>query len=400
MKLGFPKFKSNSQSRATSTENIKYLGVPNDLAFLPVGKCVILSELVVMNLEQPVQMDNYVSQPIRQCARNDISLASLTSTFSGNNTILHSSIHQSLAGQVTNSTKHNYILAVDAFIAYAARQRKSDVLLICSGYEVEEKTFFDTYLFKHGQLIRITEAELKPVTNPRYMTDVRNQIEEAISDYTSARIIWTPPLTPIDLHLPGHKVEIVGNEIFKGRFPAITKDGKVTTSVQKKPLFATLAVLTFCISWGAYDVYSFQQARDSYQKMLRQSETETIDLTLLQNRANWQTDSDLAGSDILKPAANFLSAVANKPELKITSMDLKTSRGSDASSAVNGSKILSPMVFVVTAPNHPSIPSLDQVHPIITDLKNQTGLNLFVGQQGISSGSTDSRLKISIDADK
>lgn len=406
MSLRFPKFARPSLPKtAKSVEPVQYLGEAPECYTGNLAKTnVILGELVVMNLDEPpqAQATTYVDQPARESGRNDFTLRRVINTLQGKNTVLHSKIHAALAELAGQKKQGRLILAVDAFIALAKKERKTKNLLICSGYETPEQTYFDTYLFRSGQLIRITEANIKPVSSPRYASDVQEQINDAIAEYDSVRIIWTPPLKPIELQ--GLTIEHAGPEIFKGKFPPVTQDGKASIAGRHIPTYIFATSIALCAAWLAWDVNALSSKRNAYDQLVqRSSQTAASDLELLEARARWQKEADTRNAvSVLQPAKTLLAATATNPSLLVSSISIATPQGEDSGADPRAfqPKSQAPLEIVLTAPDEKHIPALDQAQPIVAALKNQTGLNLYIGQQGIRQDTQTGMLKLSIEVQK
>jgi hypothetical protein len=401
MKFKFQKLPSRRHG-ASNLDQYAYLGEADDITRSNrAAISVILGELVIMQMDEPPQEGGtgYVSQPIRESRRNDFSLSALRSQSAQ----LYTSIHPDLAQHIATFPKRRYVLAADAILALATRQRNSKTLLICSGYSTLDKTYFDTYLFRHGQLVRVTEAIVKPADHMRYAVDIRDQIEEALTEYPDARILWTPPLRP--LQLSGIKLEHVGPEMFAGKCPTLTHDGQTASPSPKAPALATAATIALCLGWIVYDASALTNRRDEYKMLDHGKDTSAPkDLEVLQARANWQKEVDASKpKNGLDSASRLLAAIAQNPEWRIASFDvaidniamdgLLTKTGANTATPV-------PLVIVMTAPTVPNVPILNQAHPIVAALKDRTGMNLIVGQQGLTTATPDGRLRLSIESEK
>lgn len=378
-----------------------YLGEEPDLTTLRGGEiAVVLGKMVIMNLDEPPRdgTNTYVPQPTRESRRKDLSVAALRQQPSN----LYSSIHSVLARHIeTHDHRTRFVLAADAMIALAAQQKRTETLLICNGYEAVHHTYFDTYLFRHGQLMRITEAIIKETTHLRYANDVKQQLDEALADYPDARILWVAPLSP--LSLPGYKLELVGPEIYAGRFPVVTHDGQTTPPSPKLPAIATAATIIACLGVGAVDVASLSQKRATYDALTQQipGSTPTVALEVLQARAAWQRDADANTAEvILSPANHLLAAIAQNPDWRITSLSFSTQRGAEtAPTNISPSADTAPLSVTLSTPLVANLPLMDQAQPIVAALTQHIGRKLVIKQQGISTAAQDGRLYVTIDAE-
>lgn len=392
------------RSRRSSTPDappIVYLGQTLELDNLTGGEiAIVLGELVIMNMDEPPEEGSgnliHVPQPTRQSRRKDFSLAALRSPARS----LYASIHPDLAQQMDGQPHDTrFVLAVDAMFALASRHSRTETLLICNGYHAADETYFDLYLFRHGQLVRTDEANIKPADHPRYPFEVKQQLDELLSDYPEARILWTTPLSPLEL--PGYDLEYVGPEIYLGKFPSLTHDGRTTPPSPKIPAIATAGVIALCIGTGAYDAAVLSKKRDTYDTLTQQNTaTPPLALEILQARANWQRETDGIGTDrIISPAANLLSALATNSDLRITSLSLTTQRGSETTTPpVPQSAETTPLSVTLTMPVRSSESVTDQAQPIVAALNQQTGMKLIVKPQGLTA-TQDGRLRVIVGTD-
>lgn len=394
MKLSFPKFKSPG----IKSHKHVFLGELPDMDLLRGGEIgVITGELIIMNIDEPPQdiEGHYVSQIVRESARKDFSLKALKET----STQIHSAIHSGIARHInTHHKRTRFILAMDAMLALAATYKTNDTLLICNGFEAETKTYFDTYLFHHGQLIRITEAIIRQVNHARYAADVREQIEDALIEYPTARIIWTPPLTPFNID--NLTFEYAGMEIYNGKFPAITHNGEIAPPSPKIPIIATATTLIACIGWGAYNLSTMQDKVALYDRLTRDNDTPSMNLEILQHRAAWQKTINTNTINSFTNAQKLIAAIAQNPEWRLTNLSINTHRPDEEnailSNGSNGSNAQSNLSIILTTPNNPNVSTHEQANTIVTQLNQQTGLKLIVDRQGLSV--QEQRLRLIIQA--
>lgn len=377
---------------------LAYIGETDDLAHLTGGEtAIILGGLIIMNLNEPPHEGGnvaHIPQPPRESRRRGFTLARQKGTH------LHLSIHPLLAQHIQHQARGTrFILAADAMFALAAQRKTTATLLICNGYESPQHTYFDTYLFHAGQLVRITEAIIKPAHHARYAVDVKQQIDEVLNDFPDAHILWTAPLSP--LPLDGYTLESVGAEIFAGKFPLVTHDGRTTPASPKIPAFVTAAMLLGCAGVIGYDVMTLTNKRNAYDRLTRDTAANvpSTALDVLQARARWQRETDAVPVEsIVAPAQRLLLAVAQNPEWHISKFALATQRGPD--SGAPGSPDASPLSITLIVPAVPNVSATDQTQPIIAALSQRTGARLVVKPQAITPLPQEGRLRITVDVEK
>lgn len=381
---------------------LAYIGEPKDIRDYPAHTtCVVLGQLVIMNLNVPPQESSqtFVPQPTRTSHRNDFSLSALRHP----PTVLYADIHPLLAEYIETGDRHNgvrVVLASDAMMTLARKQGRNSTLLICNGYEAPDTTYFDTYLFHNGQLIHITESLIKPATHPRYGIDVRQHLDEALAEYPDARILWTAPLSAVDI--PGYVLEPFGSEIYHHKFHPVTHDGKTAPPSPKIPAIATAATLALCVGTGAFDLATLGQTRATYDRLTSETrENTTLALEILQARADWQRETSSNSSEVvLGPANRLLAAVAQNPEWRLRSLSTKTQRGSEtATPAIPKGNEASSLSVILSTSLLPNTSPTDQAQPIVATLSQKTGTQLIVRQQGITTTTDSGHLLITIDAD-
>lgn len=399
------KFRSPFTSRSTtrSGHSLAYVGEIHELSALSGDETVVLlGQTVIMSLDAPTEIGSnaYIPQPIRESRRKDFSFAALRQP----SRLLYSSIHPDVAHHIASQPKPpRIVLPADAIFALAARQTRNDALLICNGYEAHDQTYLDTYFFRHGQLLHITEATLKPSGHPRFLIDVKQHLASVLADFPTARILWTAPLTPIELD--GYPLEPVGPEIYNANYAPVTHDGKTTPKSPKLPVVAVLLTLAACFIAGALDINALSQKRAIYDHLSQQTpgSTSTVALEVLQARAEWQRETDLVpASQRLASANQLLAAVAGNPDLRITRLSIATRRSSEtATPSIAAPVETSAISLTLTTPIQPSLQATDQVQPIVAALSQKVGTKLTVKQQGIAPTTTSdsNRLRIIIDAD-
>lgn len=390
------------------TSQVVYLGETDGLSSLAGDETVIvLGELVIMNLDEPpndgVGATIHVPQPTRELRRRDWSLAA----FRNPPRRLYSSIHPLLADHIESHPRSsNFILAVDAMCALAATHQRTEALLIVNGYETGaqragERTHLDTYLFRFGQLICITESIIhKEKSHPRYAVDIKQQLDTALTDHPDAKVLWTAPLTPIDI--PGYTLEYVGPEIYRGKFPRVTRDGQTTPPSPKIPAFATAGVLVACMGVGAVDIGALNQKRATYDALTQQNTSNpTIALEVLQARAKWQQETDgITPDHILSPATRLLAAISQNPEWHVTALSLATQRGTEtAAPSIPPPSETAPLSVSLSIPMVPNISAIEQAQPVVAALNQRTGMKLIVKQQGLLTTAQDGRLALTIITD-
>lgn len=398
------KFRSpfTSRSAKRTGDTLTYVGEIHELSGLSGDETVVLlGQTVIMSDDAStvVESNAYIPQPIRASRRKDFSFESLRQPPH----LLYSSIHPDVAHHIEAQPKARIILAADAIFALAARQKLSDAVLICNGYEARDHTYLDTYLFRHGQLLHITEATLKPAEHPRFPIDVKQHLSTALSDFPNARILWTAPLTPIELN--GYPLEPVGPEIYNAHFAPVTHDGKTTPRSSKLPAMAAVLTIVACLVAGVLDINALTQKRAVYDQLTQQTpgSAPTVALEVLQARADWQRETDAAPPIQRLAASNqLLAAVASKPDLRITRLSVATRRGSEtATPPIAATAEAAAISLTLTTPIQPTVQATDQAQPIVAALSQRTGTKLTVKQQGIASTTTSdpNRLRIVIDAD-
>lgn len=390
------------RSKSSKPDKLTYLGETEDLTTLTGGETVIvLGELVIMNLDEPphngVGATIHIPQPIRELRRRDLSLAAMRHPAHH----LYSSIHPQLADHIeAHPRASNFILAVDAMCALAATQRTESILIV-NGYEAADLTYLDTYLFRFGQLIKITESVInKERSHPRYSVDVKQQLDSALTDYPDARVLWTAPLSPIDIQ--GYDIEFIGPEIYQGKFPSVTRDGQTTPPSPKIPAVATVSVLVGCLGVGAVDLGTLNQKRSTYDALTQQNTSNpTIALEVLQARAKWQQETDGASAEhTLAPAARLMAAIAQSPEWHVTALSLATQRGPEtATPAIPPSADTAPLSVTLSIPAVPNISAIEQTQPVVAELNRRTGMKLIVKPDGLITTAQDDRLTVTIVAD-
>lgn len=395
-----PKFSFRNWNNKNKND-YAYIGNVSDLNTLALDStAIVLGELVIMNIDEAPQEGGleYVAQPTRQSRRKDISLRALQD----NATQIYSSIHPDFAHHIATTGKHTrYILAVDAMIALANKHKKTKTLLICNGYETPDQTYFDTYLFRHSQLIRITEAIIKPPTHMRYTVDVREQLQEALTECPDAHILWTPPLTP--LNIDGFQLESTNPTIYSAKFPPVTHDGQTKQPSSKIPAIATVATIALCIGWASIDASTLNQKRTQYQSLTSNSTaTPTIDLEMLQARAKWQTEIDASTPEKdLWPANTLLTAIAEHPVWKVISLSIAKPPGTDETGTTAPAQTdISPLSIVLTTPLPSSQAPEEYVQPFLATLNQRTGMKLFVRQQNLTTETQNGQLRLTLEVEK
>lgn len=396
----FPTLFGHKTTATPSGPHIAYLGAPADIAMqLPHNTIgVVLGQLVIMAVDEPPQeiTNTFIPQPTRVNHRSDFSLKALQQKA----VALHSSIHPLLAQQIETLDKARgtrFVLAVDAMCKLAQRYRRHKSLVICNGYEATDQTYFDTYLFHHGQLIKTVEAMIKPAGHMRYTVDVRQQLDNILSEHPGAKILWTAPLSPLDL--PGYELDIIGPEIYQHKYPSVMFDGRTTPPNPKIPAVATAAVLLGCVAAGAIDVSIFTQKRQTYDQ-LTQINTDTIaaPIEILQTRADWERSNN---SDVIDKrytqAKTLFATIASHPDWRVQSVSLKTQAAGDPSP--NTPADTPSISLTLITPSLAGLTPTEQAHSVIETLHQSTGMQLTVRQQGITTMPETTQLRITIDID-
>ena len=397
MKFHLPLFlRRNSKT----SSQFAYIGEIHELSDLSNdATAVLLGQTVIMTLDAPLidGSNAFIPQPTRESRRRDFSFNALRQPPSR----LYSSVHPEVVRHIESQRTSRVILAADAIFALAARQKRGDIVLICNGYEARDQTYLDTYLFRHGQLVNITEAVLKPADHPRFPIDVKQHLDAALSDYPAARILWTSPLTPIELN--GYPLEAVGPEMYSAKFASVTYDGKTTPRSPRLPTIVTLLTVAGCVGAGALDVNALAQKRAIYDRLTQQTpgSMPTIALEILQARADWQRETDAVPPiQRLTSANRLLNAVASNPDWRITRLSVVTQRGSETSTPpVTVPLDTAPLSITLTTPIKPNVQATDHAQPIVATLSQQTGTKLIVKRNAIAADTDPTRLRIAIDTE-
>lgn len=396
----FPPIFARRSKTSPTSPNIIYLGEPADIAGqLPddtIG--IVLGQLIVMAVDEPPQeiTNTFIPQPKRVSHRSDLSLKALQQKA----VTLHSSIHPLLAQQIQTIDKARgirFVLTVDAMCKLAQRYRRCKNLVICNGYEASEQTYFDIYLFHHGQLIQTIESMIKPAAHMRYAMDVRQQLDNVLSEIPGAKILWTAPLSPLEL--PGYELEFIGPDIYKHKYPPLMFDGRTTPPNPKIPAAATAAILLGCITVGAIDVSTFAQKRQTYDQ-LTQIDTDTIaPIDILQTRAEWERSNNTNEiANRFAQAKTLFATIATQPDWRIQSLSLKT-QTPGATDTPNTPLETASINMTLTTPNVVGRTPTEQAYSVIETLRQSTGMQFTVRQQGITTMPTTAQLNITIDID-
>lgn len=397
--LNLSRFFGRRTESDTTRGHIAYLGEPADIAGqLPDNTIgIVLGQLVVMAVDEPPHeiTNTFIPQPKRLNHRADFSLKALQQKA----VALNSSIHPLLAQQIETLDKARgirFVLAVDAICKLAQRYRRRKSVVICNGYEASEQTYFDIYIFHHGLLIKTIESMIKPASHVRYGMDVRQQLDSVLAEYPGAKVVWTAPLSQLDL--PGYDLDLVGPEIYEYKFPPVMCDGRTTPPNPKIPAIATAAVVVGSLAVGALDVSAFVQKRQTYDQLtMSNADTLSAPIEILQTRADWErgNNTDLVDKRYTQ-AKTLFSIIAAHPEWRVQSISLKTQAAGDASpiAAVDTPSISMTLITPSTAGRTPT----EQAHGIVDALHNASGMQLTVRQQGITTIS-EAQLRITIDID-
>lgn len=392
-------FRRSSIRSTTSTPSTVFIGETADLQKLSGNEiAVVLGDLVIMNLDEPPQEGSsvlvHVPQPTRESRRRGFSLSSVRQT----TTRLYISIHPALAAYIEenpNSTK--FILAADAMLALSA-QIKEDTLLLVNGYEAADQTFLDTYLFQHGQLVRLTEALIKPSSHPRYHIEVRQQIDAAIAEYPDARVVWTAPLT--SLELDGIPTNHIDASCYAGKHPPVTHDGRTSPPSPKFPALATAVILASCVAVGFTDATTMMQKRNTYDELTRQATVApSAALEILQTRAQWQQETDqMSAEKKIAPAATLMTALVQHPEWRLTAIDIATARATETIPSQSPPSETALLSITLSTPFTPGTTAAGIAQPLVAALNKQTGMRLVVKPNGLTS-KQDGRLSVTIVAE-
>lgn len=397
--LNLSRFFGRRAESDTTRGHIAYLGEPADIAGqLPDNTIgIVLGQLVVMAVDEPPHeiTNTFIPQPKRLNHRTDFSLKALQQKA----VALNSSIHPLLAQQIETLDKARgirFVLAVDAICKLAQRYRRRKSVVICNGYEASEQTYFDIYIFHHGLLIKTIESMIKPASHVRYAMDVRQQLDSVLAEYPGAKVVWTAPLSQLDL--PGYDLDLVGPEIYEYKFPPVMCDGRTTPPNPKIPAIATAAVVVGSLAVGALDVSAFVQKRQTYDQLtMSNADTLSAPIEILKTRADWErgNNTDLVDKRYAQ-AKTLFSIIAAHPEWRVQSISLKTQAAGDASpvAAVDTPSISMTLITPSTAGRTPT----EQAHGIVDALHNASGMQLTVRQQGITTIS-EAQLRITIDID-
>lgn len=396
----FPALFGRKATTAPSGPRIVYLGEPADIAGQlsdhTIG--IVLGQLVVMAVDElPQEITNtFIPQPKRVNHRSDLSLKALQQKA----VTLHSSIHPLLAQQIETLDKAHgirFVLAVDAMCKLAQRYRRHKSLVICNGYEAQDQTYFDIYLFHHGQLIKTVESMIKPAAHMRYAVDVRQQLDNVLSEHPGAKILWTAPLSPLEL--PGYELDYIGPDIYQHKYPALMFDGRTTPPNPKIPAVATAAIVLGCIAAGVLDVSTFTQKRQIYDQLTQiHSNAITAPIEILQTRVDWERSNN---SDVIDnrfaQAKTLFSTIANQPDWRVQSLSLKTQAGGPMAPNIPADAPSISMILIT--PSASGQTPTEQAHSVIDTLHQATGMQLTVRQQGIASMPETAQLRITIDID-
>lgn len=398
--------RQSSGNHLTGSANLAYIGQVRDLDpamdTQNATTYVILGDLVLMAIDAIPNIppasstglsdgDDYIAQPIRPSHRTDLSLAAIKTK----PTHLHSIIHPALGQHINRHPGKRYILAADAMCKLAQKHRHKKHLLICNGYEAPEHTHLDVYQFAYGQLISVTESQLHETTHSRYVADVQEKLAKLTADIPDAHILWTAPLSAIEL--PSFPMEIIGPDIYQHKFLEVRTDGRTQPPSPKIPAIATILVIAGCTGIGAYDLQKFTQVRTAYDQLSQSTPTTDLPIDQLRTRATWQNALDTsAPQTTLKLAETLMAAIAQHPDWQLQSLQLATRRAGEPEIA---SANTSPLSITLLLPDQANQTAVEQAYQAITTLSSVTGIRLTVRPQGLSTQADNQQSKIRIVAD-